>query len=157
MRKLDLLGRSSVAALSAVLISAPLASAADGQQGEQVISLVAKTTQFTPNGTGDAQGNGFTLANDLYREDQRVGSGGGTCTITRLEAGASTGTLQCLITFALTDGDITVQGHPPYAPPPSDFNLAITGGTGSYETSRGYVHGHVVDDTTTELTFHIVP
>lgn len=163
MRNFGLLGRSSVAALSAVVFSAPLASAAaasslaDGQHGEQVLSLVAKTTQFTPNGSGDAQGNGFTLANDLYRNDQRVGSGGGGCTIVRLETGASTGTLQCLITFALPEGDITVQGFAPYAPPPRDFNLSINGGTGRYAASRGYVHGHTVDDTTTELTFHIVP
>ncbi|MGW1802763.1 hypothetical protein ACWCQN_44700 [Streptomyces sp. NPDC001984] len=122
-----------------------------------MLSLIAKTVQFTPNGSGDAQGNGFTLANDLYRGDQRVGSGGGGCTIIRLETGASTGTLQCLITFALSDGDITVQGFAPYAPPPRDFDLSITGGTGSYETSGGYVHGHTVDDTTTELTFHIAP
>jgi hypothetical protein len=160
MRNIGLLGRISVAALSVVLFSAPLASAGDGasfraggQKGDQVLSLVAKTVQLTVNGSGDAQGNGFTLASDLYRDGQRVGSGGGTCTITRLEGGS--GTLQCLMTFALPDGDITVQGHSPYAPPPQDFNLAITGGTGTYKTSSGYVHGHSVDDTNTNLTFHI--
>ncbi|MET7784779.1 MULTISPECIES: allene oxide cyclase barrel-like domain-containing protein [Streptomyces] len=148
--------------MSAVVFSAPLASAAGasslagGQQGEQVLSLVAKTTQLTPNGPGNAQGNGFTLADDLYRDGQRVGSGGGGCTIVRLEARTRTGTLQCLISFALSDGDLTVQGFAPYAPPPRDFTLAINGGTGSYAASRGYVHGHTVDGTTTQLTFHIV-
>ncbi|MER7467089.1 hypothetical protein [Streptomyces sp. NPDC097981] len=161
MRNSRLVRRSLVAALSAVLFSAPLASAAaaspqgNSKNSEQVLSLIAKTTLLTPNGPGDAQGSGFTLSNDLYRDGQVVGSGGGDCTIIDFEAGS--GTLQCLLTFALANGDITVQGHAPYAVPPQDFDVAITGGTGSYQSSRGYVHGHTVDATTTELTFHILP
>ncbi len=157
MRNFGLLGRSSVAALTAVLLSAPLASACpsgtDDPLGEKTLSVVARITQFTPNGSGDAQGNGFTFAQDLYRDGQVVGSGGGTCTITHLET--PPGTLQCLSTYALPDGDITVQGHAPFAQPPQDFDLAITGGTGSYKTIRGYVHGHTVDSTDSQLTFHI--
>lgn len=160
MRTFNLLGLSAATVMSAALCCAPLASAAapaadsaprtDGQRKE-VLDLVAKTTQISP--VDLTQGSSFAVANDLYRDNHKVGQGGVTCTIVRTDQ--NSGEMQCLGTLSLAKGDITIQGLRFFAQSPADFDMAITGGTGAYSDSSGWVHGHALNETDTQLTFHI--
>lgn len=59
--------------------------------------------------------------------------------------------MQCLVTLALPEGQITLQGvrlASVRQPGPPRFTLAITGGTGAYQTAHGQVR--IVDLTATD-------
>ncbi|MFE7744699.1 hypothetical protein [Nocardia sp. NPDC057455] len=43
----------------------------------------------------------------------------------------------------------------PGRPSKSEYDIAITGGTGSYKAARGYIHVKVVSETSTDLTVHL--
>ncbi|MFF4692289.1 hypothetical protein [Streptomyces sp. NPDC001307] len=57
----------------------------------------------------------------------------------------------------LADGDITAQGRVTFIQAPTDFDVAIIGGTGSYRRATGWLHGHSVNGTDTQVTLHIYP
>ncbi|MEU6067522.1 MULTISPECIES: hypothetical protein [Streptomyces] len=148
MRKFTL-GLSAATALGTVLSCAPLASAAPP------ITLVARVTQTGAIGDGTSQGSGLVFAEDIYRDNQKVGRAGVTCTIVRTDPIGPTDSsrdMQCLGTFILGGGDITGQGILTFTQAPTDFTLAITGGTGSYYNASGTIHGHVLNDTDAEIT-----
>ena len=94
----------------------PAATAAsdDGSDGDggQVIRLRTKQVHqgFVDHGApGFSTDDQFVVGNDLYRNGEKVGEDGGTCTVTRIADGGAT-TLHCLGTNSLPGGQISIQG-----------------------------------------------
>ncbi len=83
----------------------------------------------------------------LYNEHAttRIGRFDGVCTVTDPadEPTEEHHIMQCLSTFSLPDGEITVQGVGAFSAlteVPVPQGRAITGGTGAYQTARGETH-----------------
>lgn len=113
---------------------------------------MTRVTQTAAIGDGTSQGSGLVFAEDVYRDNQKVGRAGVNCTIVRTDATDNSRDMQCLGTFILAGGDITGQGILTFTQAPTDFTLAVTGGTGSYYNASGTIHGHVLNETDTEVT-----
>jgi len=174
MRPLRHLGLSAATAVTAALLCAAPASAADAPSPvgvywppgfpigrEQVFDLVAHQTQFSfvDVGTaGPSQGDEFVISGDLLQGSAVVGQYGEVCTLTRVGPVVDSFDQQCVGTLTLPDGDLTVQGliSVTAAGPEADINLAITGGTGRYRTAHGYVHATLINATDTSFTVHLI-
>ena len=132
---------------------AATAASDDGshEDGGQVIRLTTKQVHqgFVDHGaSGFSTDDQFVFSNDLYRNGEKVGEDGGTCTVTRIADSGAT-TLHCLGTNSLPGGQISVQG---LAAPQEPFELAITGGTGRYRNARGQVFGENISPTEMSIT-----
>ena len=104
------------------------------------------------NGTqADALGNVLTFANPVYdaADAKKIGSDNGFCI--RSVKGK---TWECMWTTFLPDGQITVEG--PFSDTGST-KLAITGGTGAYATTRGWMDllYHTKKGTQFDFVFHV--
>jgi allene oxide cyclase len=88
---------------------------------------------------GDSPGDILTFGNDLYDagDKNKVGSDNGWCI--RTVAGKA---WECFWTSFLPDGQITVAG--PFLDG-KDSVLAVTGGTGKYQSTRGDMALHARD------------
>jgi allene oxide cyclase len=88
---------------------------------------------------GDTPGDILTFGNDLYdaEDKNKVGSDNGWCI--RTVAGKA---WECFWTMSLPDGQITVAG--PFLDG-KDSVLAVTGGTGKYQSTRGEMALHARD------------
>jgi allene oxide cyclase-like protein len=117
-----------------------VASAAADDDGK--IQLIAKTVQeadidIPPTGEFGI-GDGFVFSDDLFEGSKKVGESGGQCTFVRLDEIAQSATIQCIATFSLPKGQITVQGLISFVgeeEPP--FVVPITGGSGAYKNAHG--------------------
>ncbi|MFB0630365.1 hypothetical protein [Streptomyces sp. AB3(2024)] len=154
-------------ALVALLACAPVAAAAAAgtdstraEGGHRVITLtgrLAEQTRFPVNpGGAPAQGDRTVFRSILFDKDgKQVGETGGTCTTTRVDNG---GAEECVVTYVLPDGQLSVQGmvfgnlNP--GPPPS-FDNGITGGTGKYDRARGSVHADTIATGTRRFTIDL--
>ena len=138
------------------------ATAADGSHPgvprEEVFQLVARSTQSSfvdVNPSGPSQGDELVISGDLLNQGATVGTYGEVCTLTRVGP-VDYFDLQCVATFTLAQGQITVQGRFPVTPAGSgEVDLAITGGTGVYRTAGGYVHAVNTNSTDTAITVHL--
>lgn len=88
---------------------------------------------------GDSVGDTLGFANPVFdaQNTKQVGTDNGACW--RTAVGKS---WECVWTLLLSDGQITVEG--PYLDA-GDSVLAITGGTGVYQTARGQMTLHARD------------
>lgn len=105
----------------------------------EVIRLTSTSTGTTvvDNGTsGPGIGDQIIITANLFRNGAGYGTEGAVCTRVAAE-----NTL-CSGTFSLPRGQLSWQHLKtnPIGTPPSDFDIAITGGTGAYATVRGYAH-----------------
>ena len=135
-----------VFAVTAWADSSPGGERADGDQGHgKTITFYAPTVQFKLIDLGDT---GFSLGDEsVFSDDlltapngETLGFDGGTCTVVRVkDAKTQTGTVQCLVTFSLRDGQITTQSLSDVANGGLSGTqpAAITGGTGRYRNARG--------------------
>ncbi len=156
-------------ALALVVSSLALAASGDGKGGQrrdaQTIQLTASsfaTNDVFADPPDLSLGDYFVATEDLFEKGKKVGHDHATCTLTRLEAKTGkpeTGAVQCLITFMLSEGQITVQGVRTFAfdaQEPPNFVLAITGGTGAYKTVRGTVHIVDLNETDSRITLELI-
>jgi hypothetical protein len=106
----------------------------------QVIHLVSRTDQETPEGTEPPViGDEFAFSDELLDGDRNVGFLGGAGTVVRVNDDGSI-TVQLVVTAQLRDGQIATQGLITFTEEGGgQFTLAITGGTGAYRTARGEV------------------
>jgi hypothetical protein len=153
-RKLHAVIALAAAAATAGAMAATAASD-DGSRegGGQVIRLTTKQVHqgFADHGVpGFSTDDQFVFSNDLYRDGEKVGEDGGTCTVTRI-ANSGAAALHCLGTNSLPGGQISVQG---LAAPGEPFVLAVTGGTGRYRNARGQVFGE--NTSPTEMSIKII-
>ncbi len=100
---------------------------------------------------GISLGDQFIVAEDLYRDDKKVGDHSVLCNYVRIEPKE----LQCVGTFALPDGQMTSQALL-RLPAPSSVDVAITGGSGAYAGVRGYIRTVPAGETVRQFTFHII-
>jgi hypothetical protein len=103
---------------------------------------------------GPSHGDLRVFNGPLYNEDETevIGRLDGFCVLTDpADDPSEQQRPQCLLTFSLPDGAITVQGVQPRpaltALPASETIDAITGGTGAYQTARGERHIRVEGET----------
>ena len=111
----------------------------------------AVTDAVTNGSKADKLGNVLTFANPVYDEadTKKVGTDNGFCV--RTVKGKE---WECLWTTFLPEGQITVEG--PFSDT-GNTKLAITGGTGSYASSRGWMelNYHNKQGTEFEFVFHL--
>jgi allene oxide cyclase len=105
-------------------------------------------TDAISNGTqADKLGNVLTFANPVYDADdaKKVGTDNGFCI--RSVKGK---TWECMWTTFLAAGQLTVEG--PFSDT-GNTQLAITGGTGAYDTARGFMELNFHDKKGTKFDF----
>jgi hypothetical protein len=90
-------------------------------------------------------------------DGHQVGDDGGVCTVTTTSKTSvnkgDIGNAQCVITFSLQGGEITVQQLS--APPPAKADQAVTGGTGKYRGAKGNCVVTFLGPKTVDLVFHL--
>ncbi len=146
----------SLAATGAIVVSAAGASA-NGTTKTTTIRVISQeeSGQFVDNpptaaGPEDASvGDMFVFTLRLSKAGRRVGRGHVACTMTQLRPPVP----QCVGTFRLTGGQITVQGLTP--PDDRPFTVAITGGTRRYAGARGTLRVRPLAGERERLTFRI--
>ncbi|NUK72019.1 hypothetical protein HRW23_27335 [Streptomyces lunaelactis] len=155
---------SAATGLAALLVCSHPASASSSTtpvpEPEAVFELVARQTQISSidvdGSSGPSQGDEIVVSGDLIFGSATVGNFGEVCTMTRT-APLDEFDLQCAGSLTLAQGQITFQGQfTVTGAGPGDINFAITGGTGSYKTARGFIHAANVSDTDTQLTVHLI-
>jgi hypothetical protein len=138
-----------------------------GGDRDQVQTIRLTATSFADkdidlNSRGLSLGDYFVATENLFRQGTKVGTDHATCTLTRLEP--PTGTpkrfaAQCLATLVLPEGQVTAQGVRTGAlsqRQPPRFTLAITGGTGAYNTAHGQVRIVDLNATDSRLTLTLI-
>lgn len=106
---------------------------------------------------GPSQGDEFVISGNLLQGAATVGTFGEVCTLTRVGPAVDSFDQQCVGTFVLPDGQITIQGLISVtAAGPGDIKLAITGGTGRYRTAHGFLQAVTVNATDTAVTVHLI-
>ena len=140
------LGLATIIALVLVVASITLASASgsgggSSDHGVQVIRLVVKGVQESSVDLGKkgfSQGDQELVALNLFRDGKKIGEAGNLCQFVRVTR-ASAADL-CQVDMSLPAGQITAHGLVTSTPAgPGTFFLAITGGTGAYQTAHGQV------------------
>jgi allene oxide cyclase len=123
-----------VLALAGPAAASGRAHASGGGAATIVVTEHAVTDTEVPTAPGgkDVKGDPLTFVNPVFNQadTRRVGHDEGFC----MRLDVSAGTWECLWTTFLPLGEITVQG--PFYDTRNSI-LAITGGTGAYQTARG--------------------
>jgi allene oxide cyclase len=138
--------------LSVATAAFTAASAAAAPTGSTVRVVEHATTDAVTNGgAADALGNVLTFANPVYdaADAKAVGTDNGFCV--RTQKGKA---WECMWTTFLPRGQITVEG--PFSDT-GNTKLAITGGTGAYSGSRGWMelNYHNKKGTEFDFVFHL--
>lgn len=153
--------RAAVAATAVAAICA--GTLALGQQSSQaadaddtITGRMAQEKDLDFGRSGPSVGDGFVFSENLTDEDkEKVGRLAASCDIANVKRNSNgkvkDALMQCIGTFKLTDGQITVQGAMWWSDEKSE--LAITGGTGSYDGASGHVNLDFVNDNRTDYDF----
>ena len=153
MKRLLIPAAAAAALLVFAVVNATAGPAGSRAAGGGSIHVVEHaTTDAVTNGeSGDAAGNVLTFANDVFdaKDSKKVGTDQGYCV--RIVAGA---TWECNFTTFLPDGQLTVEW--PFSDT-GDTVLAVTGGTGAYRNSRGFMElkFHDPAGTAFDFVFHL--
>jgi hypothetical protein len=128
----------------------------DGDDNGDAIRVTARfideaEIDLPPSGFG--AGDRFVITQDLYRDEEKVGHSGIECTFVRLEGEAATA--QCVASFVLPAGQITVQGLVTFSQDDEPFTVAVTGGTGRYRDVDGELRVEPVSEEEERLTFRL--
>jgi len=123
----------------------------------------ATTISFTEHNISDrtfnlGSGHGFAVgyvelvANKLMQGGKQIGHDGESYTVTRLGAGSADELVSAV--EVLAHGQIDLSGLVTSTPSgPGTFRLAVTGGTGNYQDTRGYAV--VVPGSAPKVTIHL--
>jgi hypothetical protein len=151
MSKLGAIGLAGIVVglVLGLSVQALSASTRGGPSGERTFVLVTRQPEvqvldFPPSGLSEGDTRVFNLAVYNAHNTRQVGRLDGSCQVTDPpdEAGETRIVTQCVKTFVLTGGSITVQGDATFATLtnyPYPAVQAITGGTGAYQGARGQV------------------
>ena len=131
-----------LAALVAMLVVAAVAGG-HGSKGKRSLELISSDTSITfvdvdpkqanPDTEPPTPGDGFVLSEKLHDHGDDFGTLYAQCTFVTADV------IQCVATFDLPNGQITVQGTQRDV---LDFTVAVTGGTGDYSGASGTMTGH---------------
>lgn len=123
----------------------------------EVLNLTSVTDQEAELDLGDegfGVGDQFVFSDKLFHEGRQVGVDGGACTITNVDG--QTATANCLDSLRLPKGQITVQGLVTFAEDDMALAVAITGGTGAYNTAHGELRLTPVSENVDQLRLRII-
>jgi hypothetical protein len=139
----------AIVALGVLVSGTGVANAHGG--GKKTLRLVATELQFEfidVGAPGTSVGDYFVLSESLARRGRDVGMSGVVCTIVHATPPYDVVTFQCVGTFSLRRGQITLQGLLEFQgeDDPGPFTVAITGGTGAYRGAGGEAVVRLVDD-----------
>ena len=142
---------------TAVAFASPSArSSADHRV--QVIRLVAKGGQETNIDLGKkgfSQGDQEIVALSLFGDGKRVGEAGNLCQFVRVTRASATDL--CQVDMSLPQGQLTAHGLVTSTPAgPGTFYLAITGGTGAYQTAHGQVKITATTTNEVPITLYLI-
>ncbi|MFF5715958.1 dirigent protein [Streptomyces buecherae] len=111
--------------------------APDRKQAE-IIDFTFHNEQYADNDlapSGPSLGDTNVYSGSLVKDGRTIGRGGGTCQGVHLDGAKMT--MQCLVTLDLERGSLTMQSLA--VKDSKTVEMAITGGTGAYNTARGTV------------------
>jgi hypothetical protein len=124
----------------------------------QVIRLVAKGVQETSVDLGKkgfSQGDQEVVALDLFRNGKKVGEAGNLCQFVRVTKASATDL--CQVDMSLPTGQVTAGGLVTSTPAgPGTFFLAVTGGTGAYQTAHGQVKITATSTNEVPITLYLI-
>lgn len=125
----------------------------------QIITLRAEVKElhrFPVLDGSVSQGDRVVARSDLSLYDDeahtKIGESNVTCTTTQ---GGADEAEQCVATYTLPDGQLTVQGMYYNYLDQGSFDNAITGGTGKYDKARGSVHSDPVEPGVRRFTINL--
>jgi hypothetical protein len=150
--------RTAAAALAAAAMGGTIVAitaAAPAAAGTAItftqVNISDKTFNLGP-GHGFAVGYVELVANKLMQGGKQIGHDGETYTVTRLSDGSADEVVSAV--EVLAGGQIDLSGLVTSTPSgPGTFQLAVTGGTGTYQDARG--HATVVPGNTPTVTLHL--
>jgi len=150
MRRLLVLAALVAGMILVVVVTSGGAGASSKAAAGPTIHVIehADSDAVTDTGkSGDSVGDILTFANDIYdaANKKKVGTDQGFCV--RTVAGKA---WECWWTLFLARGQITVEG--PFFDT-SNSLLAVTGGTGSYKNTKGWMELKFHNDKGTEFDF----
>jgi allene oxide cyclase len=143
-------------ALAAALTALTVAGGAGAAHRVRAVTTIhvvehALTDAVSNGSSADALGNVLTFANPVYdsADAKKVGTDNGFCV--RTVKGKA---WECMWTTFLAAGQITVEG--PFSDT-GNTKLAVTGGTGAYAASRGFMElrYHNKKGTEFDFVFHL--
>jgi Allene oxide cyclase len=141
----------AVAAAAALAVWAATAGGSTSSSAPVHVIEHAVSDVVSNGTTADKLGNVLTFANPVYdaANAKKVGTDSGYCVRT-----VKGQTWECSWTTFLPRGQITVEG--PFSDT-GDTKLAITGGTGAYATTRGWMdlRYHTKKGTEFDFVFHV--
>ncbi len=143
-------------------LTSATASSSSSNDHRTTLHLVSNTVDEADldfNEKGPSLGDQFVFTDNLFKNGKRVGEDHGSCTLVRITGtGASAEfTVHCQVTLVLAAGQITLQGAVTFTGQgPQTNTVAITGGTGAYQTAHGQVRVREVSETRTELTVQLI-
>ncbi|MFJ4953012.1 hypothetical protein [Streptomyces sp. NPDC088760] len=134
--------RLAAVAVASALLGVWSMNSADADTGErsryEVLELEIENDQYSGvdlGPEGPSLGDMDVYSGAAVQDGRRVGQGGGSCQVVRIEGGKRT--TQCVITLELERGSLTMQSL--WTGGSSTLDMAITGGTGVYDNARGTV------------------
>jgi hypothetical protein len=146
----------AVAAIGGTII-AVTATAAPASTATTISFREVNTSDRTFNlgsAHGFAVGYVELVANKLMQGGKQIGHDGLVFTVTRLSSGSADEVVSAV--EVLARGQIDLSGLVTSTPSgPSTFQLAVTGGTGTYQDARGYAT--IVPGNTPTVTIHLTP
>ena len=150
------LAATTVAAVGAATFALGQPSSQAAEADDTITGRTAQESNVDVGRKGPSVGDRYVFSENLFSEKgTRIGRLAASCEINfvkRNSKGRPTDALmQCLGTFRLTDGQITVQGATWWSD--KKIRLAITGGTGRYDGSSGNVEITDVNDKKSEYDF----
>jgi hypothetical protein len=165
----------TVVVTAAVIVSlatvavVPIASATPANQPDittaQTFTVLADATNFqliNVDGKDIGPGDYMVERWALRRSGAPVGRLNDQCTI-NFDQTPSNPTALCFFAFTFSgQGEIVGDGSVVFAPAPEGFrpvpfDLPVTGGTGSYQNTRGQIHVEFLDAANASFTFHLIP
>jgi hypothetical protein len=160
-----------VAALAAVL-SIAVASASPIDKPQTFSLLEIDQSDASTNIGFDFQrlpkpGDRFAFKSSLYKwagtkRGARVGHDAGLCTFIRVSPSQEhfSADAHCAAGIFLPAGEVLIEGVISFTEGPSNFDIAVVGGTGAYANARGSVHLRDIGGEAsnhTAMTFHLLP
>lgn len=133
------------------VFSSANANSSDGETIELVSELV-DSAELDLGKSGFSLGDQSVFTDDIYEDDELVGTDHGVCTVTRIDD--EDVTLQCVATLVLDDrGQITLQAAVTFSESDETptFTVAITGGTDEFSDATGEVEIHEISAKKSEL------
>jgi hypothetical protein len=145
-------GVLAAAGAGVAIMAAATPASAGGQTISYTETPISNHSFNLGSGHGVAVGFIQLSANKLMSSGSQIGTDGENCTVTRL--GGGTADEVCTVVAALAGGQIDLAGLVTSTPQgPGKFNVAVTGGTGSYADATGYAT--VVPAQHPRVTIHL--